>query len=140
TVIKGRYTLIEELGQGGMGRVFKARDERRVEAEDRHPYVALKVLSEDFKEHPDAFIALQREGKRAQELAHPNVITVHDFDRDGPLVFMTMEYLQGKALDAHLKSDFAAGLTVAAAWPIIKGIGAALEYGHSKKIVHCDMK
>jgi hypothetical protein len=140
TVIKGRYTLLEELGQGGMGRVFKARDERRVEAEDRHPFVALKVLSEDFKEHPDAFIALQREGKRAQELAHPNVITVHDFDRDGPLVFMTMEYLQGKALDTHLKTDFAAGLSVAAAWPIIRGIGAALEYGHSKKIVHCDMK
>ncbi len=139
-LIKGRYTLVEELGQGGMGRVFKARDERRVEARDRQPHVALKVLSEAFKEHPDAFIALQREGKRAQELAHPNVITVHDFDRDGPLVFMTMEYLQGEALDARLKTDFAAGLSVEAAWPIIRGIGAALEYGHSKKIVHCDMK
>jgi hypothetical protein len=138
--IKGRYTLTEELGQGGMGRVYKARDERRVEAEDRQPYVALKVLSEDFKEHPDAFIALQREGKRAQELAHPNVITVHDFDRDGPLVFMTMEYLQGMALDARLKGDLAGGMEVSVAWPIIRGIGAALEYGHSKKIVHCDMK
>lgn len=139
-MIKGRYTLTDELGQGGMGRVYKARDQRRVEAEDRQPYVALKVLSEDFKEHPDAFIALQREGKRAQELAHPNVITVHDFDRDGQLIFMTMEYLQGKALDVHMRTDFAAGLSVAAAWPIIRGIGAALEYGHSKKIIHCDMK
>ena len=59
----------------------------------------------DLTRDPDAFIALQREGKRAQELAHPNVITVHDFDRDGPLVFMTMEYLQGKALDAQGRGE-----------------------------------
>jgi serine/threonine protein kinase len=136
----GRYTLVEELGKGGMGHVFKASDERKIEAKDRNPFIALKVLSEDFKEHPDAFIALQREGKRAQDLAHPNVITVHDFDRDGPLIFMTMEYLQGKTLDEHLRTDFAAGLSVAAAWPLIEGIGAALAYGHSKKIIHSDLK
>ncbi len=55
-----------------MGGVYKARDLRREEALDRQPHVAIKVLSETFQRHPDAFIALQREAKKAQMLAHPN--------------------------------------------------------------------
>jgi serine/threonine protein kinase len=85
-------------------------------------------------------IALQRESRRAQTLAHPNVITVHEFFRDGPHFYMTMELLSGKPLDLLLQSDYASGLAFEDAWPIIEGVGLALQYGHDKGIVHSDIK
>jgi serine/threonine protein kinase len=145
-VLKDHFTLIEELGHGGMGYVFKARDRWAEEAEDKNPFVAIKVLSEEFRRHPDADKALQWEAKRAHTLAHPNVITVYQFDRDGPYSYMTMEYLQGHPLDALLKSAYAAGVPLEKAWAIIRQICAALDYGHTKVydnkkgIVHSDLK
>jgi hypothetical protein len=65
-VLKQRFVLDEKLGSGGMGTVFRAKDLRKVEARDRHPYVAVKVLNNDFREHPEAFIALQREAAKSQ--------------------------------------------------------------------------
>lgn len=140
SLIGERYELLSQLGSGGMGRVFKARDLLRAEAQDRNPYVALKVLSEEFKKHPDAMIALQREARRAQTLAHPNVITVHEFFRDGPHFYMTMELLDGKPLDELLKTDYFGGSPLDKVWPIIEGVGHALSYGHEKGIVHSDIK
>ena len=140
SLIGGRYELLSQLGSGGMGKVFKARDRLRAEAQDRNPHIALKVLSESFKEHPDSMIALQREARRAQTLAHPNVITVHEFFRDGPHLYMTMELLDGKPLDQLLQSDYSGGLPFDQAWPIIEGVCRALQYGHKKGIVHSDIK
>ena len=132
SVVRERFILVEELGRGGMGQVFKARDLRREEAQDRNPFIALKVLNAEFSAHPDSFIALQREARRASMLAHPNVVTVYDFDRDGSRIYMTMEYLEGRALDRYLTDECAEGFAVPIAWPIIRGIGAALAYGHRK--------
>lgn len=140
SVVGGRYELVENIGAGGMGMVFKARDRLREEAQDRNPFVALKVMSEEFKRHPDSMIALQREVRRAQALAHPNVITVHEFFRDGPHFYMTMELLEGKPLDVLLNSDLQGGVPMERAWPIIEGVGNALQYGHDKGIVHSDVK
>jgi len=140
SIVGGRYELISQLGSGGMGRVYMARDNLRAEAQDRDPHVALKVLSEEFKQHPDSMIALQREVRRAQTLAHPNVITVHEFFRDGPNVYMTMELLKGNALDQLIQSNFADGTSFENAWPIIEGVCHALQYGHDKGIVHSDIK
>jgi serine/threonine protein kinase len=140
SVISGRFTLVERLGSGGMGSVYKARDRLREEAQDRNPFVALKVLGEEFKAHPDSMIALQREARRAQTLAHPNVITVHDFGRDGPHVYISMEHLEGRSLDLLVQTDYRGGLSLSEAWPIIEGMGRALEYGHKKGIVHSDVK
>jgi serine/threonine protein kinase len=140
SLIGGRYELLSQLGSGGMGKVFKARDRLREEAQDRDMDIALKILSDEFKDHPDSMIALQREAKRAQTLSHPNVINVHDFFRDGPHLYLTMELLEGKPLDEKLRAEFWGGLPFDEAWPIIKGLCSALQYGHKKGIVHSDIK
>jgi serine/threonine protein kinase len=145
-VLSDRFILVEELGHGGMGYVFKARDRWAEEAEDKNSYVAIKILGEDFRKHPDAEKALQWEARRAHTLAHPNVITVYQFNRDGPYSYMTMEYLKGRPLEALLATDFAAGTTIARTWAIVRQICAALDYGHTrvydnkKGIVHSDLK
>ena len=82
-VLKQRFVLDEKLGSGGMGTVFRAKDLRKVEARDRNPYVAVKVLNNDFREHPEAFIALQREAAKSQALSHRNIVSIYDFDKDG---------------------------------------------------------
>ncbi len=140
SLIGGRYELQAQLGSGGMGKVFRAHDRLRAEAQDREPHIALKILSDEFKDHPDSMIAMQREAKRAQTLSHPNVINVHDFFRDGPHLYLTMELLEGKPLDEMLRTEYLGGLSFEQAWPIIECVCSALEYGHEKGIVHSDIK
>jgi serine/threonine protein kinase len=122
-----------------MGMVFKATDLRKIEAQDKEPYVALKVLNQDFQSNPMALVSLQRETKRAQTLSHPNIIKVFDFDRDGGHVFMSMEYLQGKPL-SHLIKEYPEGMPFKQAWPIIHDMADALRHAHKKNIVHSDFK
>ena len=138
--IKNRFVLDETLGVGGMGVVYKAIDKRKVEAKDRNPYIAVKILSEDFRQHPDAFIALQREAGKSQRIAHPNIVNVHDFDRDGDTVFMTMEYMEGTPLDKLLRENRGVGLAKEQADRILKDICAALEHAHKEYVVHADLK
>lgn len=139
STLKNRFVLQQLLGVGGMGMVFKATDLRKIEAQDKDPYVALKVLNQDFQANPMALVSLQRETKRAQTLSHPNIIKVFDFDRDGGHVFMSMEYLQGKPL-SHLIKEYPEGMPFKQAWPIIHDMADALRHAHKKNIVHSDFK
>ncbi|SPC11906.1 serine/threonine protein kinase [Cupriavidus taiwanensis] len=138
--LNGRFVLEECLGVGGMGTVYKALDLRKLEASDRRPYIAIKVLNLQFSGHPKSLMALQREARKAQTLAHRNIVTVYDFDRDGPVVFLTMEYLSGSSLNHVLKAPGFAGMPMARAMPIIQGMGNALAYAHERGFVHCDFK
>ncbi|GAB7550339.1 serine/threonine protein kinase [Cupriavidus sp. 8B] len=138
--LNGRFVLEECLGVGGMGTVYKALDLRKLEASDRKPYIAIKVLNVQFRGHPKSLIALQREARKAQTLAHRNIVTVYDFDRDGSVVYLTMEYLSGKSLNRVLRAPDFAGMPYAKALPIITGMGRALSYAHERGFVHCDFK
>ena len=140
TLLKKRFLLEDALGQGGMGTVYKTRDLRKVEAEDPNPYIATKVLNQDFQNHPDAFVTLQQEAAKSQTLAHPNIVTVHDFDRDGDILFMTMELLHGDPLDKLLKEHRNTGLPVATALRLAKDLCAALMYAHKRHLIHADFK
>lgn len=140
SVIKKRFVLETMLGKGGMGLVFGAIDRRKEEARDPNPRVALKVLNADFQRHPQAFMALQREARKAQTLAHPNVVTVFDFDRDGDAVYMTMELLTGRSLDSMTRECRGKGMKREVALPVIRGIAEGLAYAHRKGIVHSDLK
>lgn len=138
--LNGRFVLEECLGVGGMGTVYKALDLRKLEASDRKPYIAIKVLNVQFRGQPTSLIALQREARKAQTLAHRNIVTVYDFDRDGPLVYLTMEYLSGKPLSKLLRAQGFAGMPFEQARPVIAGMGQALAYAHERGFVHCDFK
>ena len=139
-VIKDRFRLVEILGEGGMGAVWKAVDKLKEEARDRNPFVAVKLLAGDFRNHPEAFIALQRESAKQQRLAHPNIATVYDFDRDGDTVYMTMEVMTGTPMDRYINALPAQGLPYADAIPIIEELGAGLAYAHQAELVHSDLK
>jgi hypothetical protein len=138
--LNGRFVLEECIGFGGMGTVYKALDLRKLEASDRKPYIAIKVLNVQFRGHPKSLIALQREARKAQALAHPNIVSVYDFDRDGPMVYLTMEYLQGRPLSQVLRAPGFAGLPYTNVLAIVTGMANALAYAHGRGFVHCDFK
>ena len=138
-ILKQRFVLEQRLGSGGMGTVFRARDLRKVEAGDRQPYVAIKVLNNDFREHPEAFVALQREAVKSQALAHPNIVTIFDFDKEGDLPFIIMELLDGEELASVLHA-FPTGLPQGATRNIIRSLCAALAHAHEQGMVHADLK
>ena len=140
TVLKDRFELRASIGRGGMGMVFSALDRIRIEAHDPNPELAIKVLKTSLQQRPDAFILLQREASKAAMLAHPNIATVYDFDRDGPVFFFTMELLRGQSLDGVLRTQQGRGLGRAATLPLLRGIAEGLAYAHRKGIVHSDLK
>lgn len=143
TVLKERYVLESIVAggdKGGMGLVFCARDLINEEAQDRNPFVAVKILNEEFKRHPESVLALQREARKSQNLAHPNIITVFTFDRDQGNFFIVMELLKGSALNDVIKNVKDKGLPKNEALRIIQALSRALAYAHERKIVHSDFK
>lgn len=138
-ILKQRFVLEDKLGSGGMGTVFKAKDLRKVEARDAQPYVAIKVLNNDFRQHPEAFVALEREASKSQTLRHTNVVSIFDFDKDGDLPFITMQLLEGKELSEWLRA-YPSGLPEDLAWRVIEDLIGGLNHAHSEGVVHADFK
>ncbi|WP_051275404.1 protein kinase domain-containing protein [Aestuariibacter salexigens] len=139
SVLKNRFRLIEFIGRGGMGDVYKAEDLRRVDAGDVETEVAVKVLNDEFRDHPDSLKALQREARKTQNLAHPHIVNVFDFDRDEQHIFMTMELMTGDPLNKVIKQH-PNGVELATARRWIKELSSALEYAHRRGVVHSDLK
>ena len=138
-LLKNRFVLEEKVGSGGMGDVYKALDLRQQEAQERDPYIAIKLLNESFSQHKDAFLSLQRETSRTRAIPHPNIMGVYDFDKEGDTVFMSMELLDGKPLDDYLK-EHPEGVSIEDAWNILNGICLGLMRAHDAGIVHSDFK
>jgi hypothetical protein len=138
--IKERFELVQELGRGGMGAVFRARDMRKMEALDPDPFVAIKFISGSLIGFERAFVALQREAKNAQALNHPNIVKVFDFDRDGSLVYLTMEVVEGVALHSRLRATNANPLTPKEREHLIHGMLAGMSYAHLRDLSHADLK
>ena len=140
-LIRGRYRLEQLLGAGAMGQVWKAKDLLLEEARDPRPHVAIKLLSRDMQRHQDAYVALQREARKASSLAHPNIATVYTFDVDPDTgqAFIAMELLDGMPLDALIRAE-PGGIAPERARGIIRGLAAGLAYAHTRGIVHCDFK
>ena len=131
--LSGRYHLERELGVGGMGVVYLARDEQ-VAGE----IFAIKVLNESLSS--EALELLREEVRKTRKLSHPNIVDVHSVNVDGTRLYVLMEYLEGKPLNALLDEEFGRGMPFSHAWPIIEDACAALGYAHDHSVIHSDLK
>ena len=132
TALAGEYSLERELGRGGMGVVYLARDVQL----DRH--VAIKVLPTHLAEQPESRQRFLREARTAAGLSHPNIVPIHRVGEAGGFVFFVMSYVAGHTLGERLRSSGA--LPAAEAMRILREVSWALAYAHGHGIVHRDVK
>lgn len=140
SILRDRFILDAEIGRGGMGIVYSAVDRRRLEAGSAQPYVAVKLLNDSFRSNSNALRALEAEARKAQSLAHPNIATVFDFDRDKAEVFIVMELLSGTPLNRLLATSTGQAMPAHAIARILRGICSAIAYAHANSVVHSDLK
>ena len=128
----GRYEIMELVGRGGMGVLYRARD--AVLERD----VALKMMLLDFTTDQTARDRFQREARAVARLQHRNVVTIHELGEVDNTPYIVMEFLSGKDLDALLKTN--ANLTLAQKLDIVIQLCDGLGYAHEQGIVHRDVK
>jgi formylglycine-generating enzyme required for sulfatase activity/serine/threonine protein kinase len=131
-LLLGNYLILDKLGAGGMGQVFRARHRRM----DR--VVALKVMLKKALGSPDAVARFQREVKAAARLTHPNIVTAYDADESGNLHFLVMEYVEGQDLSTLVKKN--GPLSFGQALDFVLQAARGLEHAHGAGLVHRDIK
>ncbi len=125
------YTIVEKIGKGGMGEVFRARDQKL--GRD----VAIKVLPVEFAKDPDRVARFQREAKLLASLNHPGIAAIHGLDESGGISFLVLELVEGETLADRLKHG---AVPVEESLKLALQIAEALEAAHEKSVIHRDLK
>ncbi len=128
----GSYTLLDRLGRGGMGEVFKARQQRLGRV------VALKLIRPEHLHHPGVVERFEREAKAAARLKHPNVVTIYDADHEYNSFFIAMEYVEGATLSKLVKQR--GRLPIWEACDYARQAALGLQHAHEHGLVHRDIK
>lgn len=126
------YQILQKLSEGGMGVVYKARQERL----DR--VVALKIIRPDRMAHPDAVKRFRREAQAVARLLHPNVVVVYDADQAGDLHFLAMEFIDG--IDLKSLIEAAGPMSWHMACECVRQAAAGLQHAFEKGLIHRDIK
>ena len=130
----GKYTIVEILGRGAMGVVYKGYDPMI------QRYVAIKTIgaSDGPEQSEEIRIRFKREAQAAGNLNHPNIVSIYEYGEEGTLAYIVMEYVEGQTLSARMKQN--EPLTVEASTSIIKPILSALGHAHAAGVAHRDIK
>jgi serine/threonine protein kinase len=138
SVLRRRYRLEGVVAHGGTGTVFQAIDEYRLETPGSQR-LAIKVVHAGVAKRAELLADLRREFQSLQLLSHPHIVRVFEFDRDGPVMFFTMELLNGALLSRVLQVRKLVHLGHPEALALIRDIGVAVAHAHSRGVVHGDL-
>src|SRR5215475_6633705 len=128
----GKYEVVERIGRGGMGMIFKAHDPVLDRA------VALKVISTEVDVTDELRTRFYREAQACARLSHPNIVTIYDMGEDDGRLFIVMELLEGEELRRLIARR--ARLALPDKLAIVRQICDGLHYAHQKGVVHRDIK
>src|SRR5262245_49615867 len=128
----GPYELVDKLGSGGMGAVYRGVHRRLQQAR------AIKVLPPQLAQDPNFVARFAREATLSAELRHPNIVAIHDFSEAEGFQYIVMELIEGVSLRALIEAE--GPLPVERALVLLAQLADALDYAHSRTVVHRDLK
>ncbi|MBZ4663818.1 MAG: pknB [Caloramator sp.] len=132
TTLGGRYIIVEQIGEGGMAIVYKAKDQLL------NRYVAVKILKQEFTQDEEFVKKFKRESIAAASLTHPNIVAIFDVGEQDNIYYIVMEYIKGQTLKEYIKSNGKIGYK--RVLDITLQIAMALDNAHKNGVVHRDIK